>query len=380
MAEYSGAVPNFLSKAFERIDSALSSFAQSFSSSIATEIAPLVAGGLTLTFIMMGLMAVYGMLDRPFKELAWRMLWASVIMSIALTSAMYQSYIIDSLLTLPDELVASLMNGAINDGNVVTGQNATGAIEELFSLGTYNAGQYFNEANIGITEFNIAPYIYGSLVFIGTLLCVLVGTIWLFVAKVVLALMLGVGPIFIVCLIWKPTQQFFWSWVGQILNTILTTIFVLAVFSIFASFFKDNLTALQISKESEGFIDSATFAFIGILCMAVLITIPQYVSQLTGGAGGAVGSAMGRITGGGVGAMLGGMAGATAGVAGTSRAGFAGKSAVDKYKQARGGGQGKFASARGARHEFNKSRQEMKQGYPDYYRQQPSNRRNPEKK
>ena len=55
MAEYSGQSTNFLSKTFEVLDDALSSFAQNFSSNIAAEIAPLVMGGITLSFILLGI-------------------------------------------------------------------------------------------------------------------------------------------------------------------------------------------------------------------------------------------------------------------------------------------------------------------------------------
>lgn len=375
MADYSGESTNFLSKTFEVLDTALNTFAQDFSAKIATEIAPLVAGGLTLTFIMMGLMAVYGMLDRPFKELAWRMLWASVIMSMALTSAMYQTYVVDVLMTLPDDLVTSIVSTSISE-DVATGQNASKAIEALFSKGAYNAGLFFNEASMNPIDANLAPYLYGGLVLLGTLLCCAMGALWLLIAKVILALMVGLGPIFIVCLIWRPTQQFFWSWVGQIINTVITAIFVLAVFSIFASIFDAGLASLTVEENDQQLVNSAVYTFLGVLCMGVLISIPQYVAQLVGVAGGAVGSAMGRISGG----AVGGAKGATGGVAGTARAGLATKSAVSKYRGNRDEGSSRLASARDARHEFNKSRQEMKQGYPDYYRQQSSNRRNPEKK
>lgn len=364
MAEFSGESTTFLSRTFELTNEALNTFAQDFSANIATEIAPLVAGGLTLTFIVMGIMAVYGMLDRPFKELAWRMLWASVIMSMALTSAMYQTYVVDVLMTLPDELVASIASTALNNTDVATGQNAARAIEQLFDLGTYNAGLFFNEASMNPIDANLAPYIYGGLVFLGTLLCCAVGALWLLIAKVILALMVGLGPIFIVCLIWKPTQQFFWSWVGQIINTVITAVLVLAVFAIFSSIFQLALNALEVDAEQAGLMDSAIFTFLGVMCMGVLLSIPQYVAQLIGVAGGAVSAGMGRIAG----SAVSGGSKATGTASGAVRKGFAGKSATSAYKDARNSGKGRFESARGARHEYNKSMQEMKQGYPDYYR------------
>lgn len=363
MAEYTGQSTNFLSKTFEVLDNALSSFAQNFSSNIAAEIAPLVMGGITLSFILMGIMAIRGMLDRPFTEVAVKMMWASIITSIALTSAVYQSYIIDVFLTLPDDLIVSL-SGAVNNTSVESGQTAAGTIEDLFSLGAYNAGLYFNEASMNPLDSNLAPYLYGTLVLLGTILCVVMGALWLIIAKVVLALMLGVGPIFICCLIWPSTRQYFFSWIGQILNTVLTVIFVLAVFSIFAGIFEAGLRSLTVNEGEQQLMNASVYAFLGVLCMGVLIVIPQYVQQLVGVAGGAVDSAMSKVSGGAVSA--GGKG--TSGSASAVRTGFAGKSASSAYQKNRSEGNGAMASARDARHEFNKSKAEMKQGYPDYFR------------
>ncbi|WP_201604267.1 type IV secretion system protein [Psychrobacter submarinus] len=363
MAEYSGQSTNFLSKTFEVLDDALSSFAQNFSSNIAAEIAPLVMGGITLSFILLGIMAIRGMLDRPFTEVATKMMWASIITSIALTSAVYQSYIIDVFLTMPDDLIVSL-SGAVNNTSVESGQTAAGTIEDLFSLGAYNAGLYFNEASMNPIDANLAPYLYGALVLLGTILCVVMGALWLIIAKVVLALMLGVGPIFICCLIWPSIRQYFFSWVGQILNTILTVIFVLAVFSIFAGIFEAGLTALVVDEGEQQLMNASVYTFLGVLCMGVLIVIPQYVQQLAGAAGGAVGTAMAKVSGGSASAG----SKSTSGGAGAVRTGIAGKSAAGAYQKSRSEGAGAFKAARGARHEFNKSKQEMKQGYPDYFR------------
>lgn len=353
-----------LSGMFDDVNSALNNFSQSFSAGIASEIAPLVAGGMTLTFIFMGLLAIRGMLDRPFSEVAWMLFKASVISTIALTSTIYQSYIIDVFLTLPDDLVASVVGSSVQGTSVATGQNAAKAIEEIYDLGSYNAGLFFDQASIGVTGVSFMPVVYGLLVWLGTLLCVIMGTLWLFIAKVVLALMLGVGPIFICCLIWNPTQQFFWSWVGQILNTVFTSILVLAVFAIFAAIFKNQLTALEIAEDTANFAQTATFAFMGVLCMGVLMQIPHYVGALTGAAGGAVGTAMGKITGGAISMGTGAAGGVAAGI----RGGFSANAAKNAYQESRAGGASRFQAARSARHEFNKSNQEMKQGYPDYFR------------
>lgn len=358
----------FLSDAFADVNSALNTFATSFSTNIANEIAPIVMSGLVLSFILLGILAVRGMLDRPFTEVAVKMLKVSVIVSIALGTPLFQQYIIDVFLTMPDDLVASVANSSLSGGaNIATGQAAAQAIEQLYDAGSAAAGQYFDMFSIGImpgSDTNIMPIIYGLLVWLGTILCVVVGTLWLFISKIVLSLMLGVAPVFIVMLIWQPTQQYFFSWLNVVFNTVITSVFVIAVFAIFMAIFKVQLDAIQISEDTNNFAEAATYTFLGLVCMGVLLVIPQYVSQLTGAAAGAVGQAMLAISG-----KAGSAASSAAGgAAGAARSGFAGKAAVDAFKESKSGGNSNFQSARHARHEYNKSMSEMKQGYPDYFR------------
>lgn len=371
MAEYTGESSGFLSVSFEKVNSSLASFASSYSDIIANEIAPLVALGLTLTFITLGVMAIRGLLDRPFMDVAWTLTKASIITGIALSSAVYQTYVIDPFLTLPDEMMGSI-SSSISGSNAVAGQGAAQAIERLYESGAYNAGLYFQEA--GFT--NPAPIIYGLLVLLGTILCVIVGALWLFIAKIILALMIGVGPFFICCLIWNSTQQFFWSWVGQILNAIITTIFVLAIFSIFATIFQDNLNKLTVDDVSSNLMNASFYAFLGILCMGVLVAIPQYVSALTGAAGGAVGTAMSRISGGAI--SMG--AGAAGGVLGAGRSAVAGYEAGKKFKQeygkSKGGLSGAFNAARSARHTYNETKDDLRRGYPNYAKMGLNSQRN----
>lgn len=360
----------FLSGAFDDVNSALSNFSSQFSSGVATEIAPLVAGGLTLSFIVIGIMAIRGLLDRPFMEVAWTLTKASIITSIALTTAVYQNYVIDVFLTLPDDLISSLVGNSISGADVKVGQGAAVAIEEMYDLGTSKAGLFFDQTTFSLTQgIDLLPILYGVLVWIGTLLCCVIGLFWLIVAKVVLALMLGIGPFFICCLIWNPTQQFFWSWLGQVLNTAITSIFVLAVFAVFAAIFNAQLNELQVELDTANFANAAVFTFLGILCMGVLVVIPQYVSALTGAAGGAVGTAMGRVTGGAINMGV----GAAGSVKGGVQSGYAALQGAKAYSKARNGTaaglegkQSRLSALNHARHTYNETKDDLRRGYPNY--------------
>lgn len=368
MAAYTGTQPTFLSDVFTTVNNALNTFVTTFSTNISSEIAPIVMSGLILSFMIVGIMAIRGMLNSPFQEVAWKMAFVSVITSIALTAGVYQKYVLDIFLTMPDDLISSIVAKSVN--GVQTGGGAAQAIEQLYALGVYNAGLYIDQAGVSLTDgFNLSPYLYAALVFVGTVMCCFVGTLWLFIAKIVLALMLGVGPIFIVSLCWKPTEQFFYKWLGVILNTIISAVFVVAIFTIFATFFKQNLEMMEVTEDSANFLNAGIFFFVGLLCMGVLTQVPNYVSQLTGGAVGAVGSAMANMT-----SKIGGGAGNVAsGVAGGAKAYGSTQQAKASYQNAREQGASKATALNQARQSFNRGMSKHGGHYPELFRKNASN-------
>lgn len=380
MAEYTGTQPTFLSDVFTTVNNALNTFVTKFSTDIASEIAPIVMSGLILSFMIIGIMAIRGLLNAPFKEVAWKMFFVSAVVSVALTAGVYQQYVIDVFITMPDDLISSIVAKSMG-GNVQTGQGAATAIEQLYALGVYNAGLYTDQAGVSMTDgINFSPYIYALLVFAGTVLCCFMGTLWLFIAKIVLALMLAIGPIFIVALCWKPTEQYFYKWLSVILSTVITSVLVVAVFAIFSTFFKQNLEALEVTEDSANFLNAGVFFFVGLLCMGVLMQIPNYVSQLTGGAVGAVGTAMASMAG----AAFGGARGAASGATGAVQGTIAAKNAAGAYQSARSGGNttyqgnrqgqaGRWQAMKEARREYHGSKDTMRKGYSDYYRNNKSN-------
>lgn len=370
MAIYTGTQPTFLSDVFTTVNNALNTFVTNFSTDIASEIAPIVMSGLILSFMIVGIMAVRGLLNTPFQEVAWKMGYVSVIISIALTAGTYQKYVIDVFITMPDDLISSIVAKSMGGASVETGQGAATAIEQLYALGVYNAGLYTDQAGISMTDgVNFSPYIYALLVFAGTVLCCFMGTLWLFIAKIVLALMLGIGPIFIVALCWKPTEQYFYKWLSVILSTVITSVLVVAVFAIFSTFFKQNLEALEVTEDSANFLNAGVFFFVGLLCMGVLMQIPNYVSQLTGGAVGAVGTAMANMTskiGGGVGNVASGVTGGAKAYASTQQA-------KASYQNAREQGASKATALNQARQSFNRGMSKHGGNYPDHFRKNSSN-------
>jgi len=107
------------------------------------------------------------------------------------------------------------------------------------------------------------------------------------VAKISLALVLMIGPVFLGCLLFPATRQYAINWIGQCLNHILTcTMFVLLVKIQMAAF--DKAINMALNGSAFDYVSAEIlpplFLLQTIIFLVVVFNIPSIASALTGGA------------------------------------------------------------------------------------------------
>jgi type IV secretion system protein VirB6 len=108
-------------------------------------------------------------------------------------------------------------------------------------------------------------------------------------AKLFIAFVIAVGPIFVLCLAWRPTARFFDSWLSMVLNTVVLTWF--AFFALGLSLWMGN-TILATVQAHGGFLgdtfnafgESLRYCVVMILMAVICFQAPSLASALTGGA------------------------------------------------------------------------------------------------
>jgi type IV secretion system protein VirB6 len=280
---------------FLSVNSALNVFVNDFSTNIINEISPAVAVGLTLTFIWQGVAIMRGHSSEPIQDTVWTMFRVSIITLLAMTAGNFQTFIVNSLINVPDTMISAVMSGSLGSASPQAGATAAASFDVILGRGMEVAGQYAEQAT---WDNFIAPYFYAGLVILGTVFCIIVGAFWVFASKIILSLLLGVAPIFIIALVWQSTQQYFFAWLSAVLNTILTVVFVAGIFSIFGTLFENNLNSLTpMDADKAQLFDTGVTAVLGLLTLAVLIVLPTYVGQLTNAGSGGIFGAIRQIAG-----------------------------------------------------------------------------------
>jgi hypothetical protein len=132
--------------------------------------------------------------------------------------------------------------------------------------------------------------VFAAVVFsIGSVIFLCIALFVVTLAKLFLTFVIAVGPLFILCLAWRPTARFFDSWLSMVLNAVVLTWF---------AFFALGLSAYMGAGHVQGHPDGGgflgpTFNVLGeshaLLRLMILMAIicfqaPSLASALTGGA------------------------------------------------------------------------------------------------
>jgi type IV secretion system protein VirB6 len=128
-----------------------------------------------------------------------------------------------------------------------------------------------------------AVFSIGSVAF----LCIALFVVTL--SKLFLTFVIAVGPLFVFCLAWRPTQRFFDSWLSMVLNAVVLTWFAFFALGLSAFIGVSMFKAIQ---DGGGFLggsfnvlgEATRYCVLMVLMAIICFQAPSLASALTGGA------------------------------------------------------------------------------------------------
>jgi len=237
---------------------------------------PAVVAGLMLTFVAIGILTILGTVQMPIAEFLKRSMGVAIICSIALAGGFYQSDLAGAIITLPNDLSKSLITAPTDEATAAT------MIDDAAAKGFARASDAFSKAGV-FAEHGFVYAIYGVLIIATTAIVVGLGGAYILLAKVMLVLLVGLGPLFILALLWRPLSGLFNSWVGQVLSYVLLSVLVSALFGLMIKIFSTYLAGLKLDG-SQGIGESLGGACIlSVVMIVVLLWLPKLAAGLAGG-------------------------------------------------------------------------------------------------
>lgn len=286
----------FYQTLFSRLSGALESYWSSAAGSIAAGIAPVATTLMCLYLVLWGLAVMRGAVTEPVMDGALRMVRMSFIIALAINVGIYSSWLASFLWQTPDALAGIVAGGT--DGSAM---HFLDALMGQF----YELAQAFSDkahADAGLTGLpDLSLWAASWAILIGGSVLTGYAAFLFALAKIALAILLGIGAIFILMTLFEPTRRFFDVWIGQCLNYVFLALLTASAVKLVMTIIGSYMTAALLASADPSIVQALPALVFSLIGMLVLMQLPSIASALGGGVAigtlGAASHAWARATG-----------------------------------------------------------------------------------
>lgn len=263
---------------FAKVDTATNTFVTQISAQAIATITPFVTLGLTLGFIAYAIAIIRGAVDMPVLDFLGRSVRIGVITGVALAGGLYQSQIASALVDLPNALAVALIT------NPAEGAGAASIIDVAAGKGFDAAARAFDQSSFFSTD-GLLYGIFGIIIILATAVVVAIGGAFILLAKVAMAILAGIGPVFIICFLWQPLARFFEQWTGQVLNYVLLVVLFSALFGLMMEIYGGYVEGVKFESGVNVAYSLGGAIILSIAMVLMLLQLPGIAGALAGGVG-----------------------------------------------------------------------------------------------
>lgn len=217
--------------------------------------------------------------DENVVDLGKRMIGWLLIIAFAFNSSQYQK-LANIMWMLPENLSGLLGTSTYTASALDTqSNNILKMMENIFA--------YASSLDMLQVSDKLMLYIGGTVAVILAYLFFLITFAYYLIAKLSLAMVIVIGPMFIGSMLFPATRQWGMNWIGQILNYSVTVVFYVILGALQNDFFKNQLERVVVGEigsvaQVVGLIP--LFFLSTTIFILVAWSIPSISSALTGGA------------------------------------------------------------------------------------------------
>jgi type IV secretion system protein VirB6 len=255
--------------AFQFVDSKLDVFLNERASSVMAQVSGPLRAALVLYVLLYGFAILRGAIQEPFMDFVVRSLKLAFIYMLATTVA-YSTYVTQPLFhVLPDNLTQAISGSGVPD--------VGSAFDQFFNRAAYLAEKITKEAS----PIDFGPWILGAAVYIIGALAAAIGFGVVLIAKVALALLVALGPIFVACALFDATRRFFFGWLSQAVNYLVLFALIITVFQLILSLVAQQWGNIDGSDPMAG---GLLFIALCLLGAIFFLQTPAIAAGIAGGA------------------------------------------------------------------------------------------------
>jgi type IV secretion system protein VirB6 len=265
-----------------QIDAVLNTYVINVVAALVSALAPIALSAMTLWVALYGWAVLRNEVSDALSVFLWKAFKLGLILAVALQSGFYVSEIADTANALGNGVASTFLPAAVSPTTVTS---AYAIVDTFNDKSSQLVLDLLKDGGILRPDLLFAAVVtaFGNVIF----LCIALFVIT--IAKVFLTFVIAVGPLFVLCLAWKPTARFFDSWLSMVLNAV-----VLSWFAFFALGFSAHLGSriVQAIQDQGSFLgsnfnvvrESLTYCVVMIVMGLICMQAPTLSSALTGGA------------------------------------------------------------------------------------------------
>ena len=265
-----------------QLDGILSTYVLNVVSTLMAGLAPIALICMTIWVTLYGWAVLRNEVSETLPIFMWKVFKISLVLAFALQSGFYISNVADTANGLAMGVASTFLPSGVDPATVTS---PYALLDKFNDDASAQVADIMKEASMFRLDLLLAAAIFsiGSVVF----LCIALFVVTL--SKLFLTFVIAIGPLFVLCLAWRPTARFFDSWLSMVLNAVVLTWF--AFFALGLSAFM-GVSMFKAIQDGGGFL-GGTFNVLGeatrycvlmILMAIICFQAPSLASALTGGA------------------------------------------------------------------------------------------------
>ena len=265
---------NLYQSIFNMVDHALHNYVQQGSARLIDFLLPIFSSLMIIWIAIWGYSLMMGKSEAPLQEGFYRILRVGFILTLGLTAGRYNQTVVTFLSETPQTL-ASIISGAHS-------QNAACLLDQLFSQIFALADNSWRQG--GVMNGNFGMYFLAiAVLLIGSCLTLIVA-FFILLSKVMVSVLLAIGPAFFVLLLFQATQRFFESWLGMVVNFGFILLLGVSSGQLMTSVASSYLNQIASNHSTVSTLsDSSMLCIVLGLCILVMKQIPAMSAALGGG-------------------------------------------------------------------------------------------------
>lgn len=238
---------------------------------LAAILEPAVVTLATVYVMVWGYLHLTGKLDEPLLAGLKRIAIVALVMGVGLRLWLYNSVIVDTFYTAPTQLAAAM----VGSGDPV------GTIDTIWEQGGAVAGNLWSKG--ALLSSDISFYIAGAVVWaLMAVLCVY-AMFLIALSSIALAVLLALGPLFVVSLLFDSTRRFFSAWIAQLANYSLITILTVMIGALLLRVVQSYAAQTAARGAAIFTVDAFNMVLIAVLVFLILRQVMPIAAGLAGG-------------------------------------------------------------------------------------------------